>query len=102
MKIVSVIFFIFASAVLYADLIDDALVAHRNGNYEQAIQNYMQACNNGNAKGCLGIGSLYFLGQGVKKDIKTAQNYFEKGCKAGNKRACYNYKACSTLKYKTH
>ena len=61
-------------------------------NFKKAKEAYEKACNNNNAVGCTNLGVLYFHGHGVEKNVALATKLFESSCKAGNKKACENYR----------
>ena len=51
---------------------------------------YGKACDLNYAKGCIGLGNLYYLGQGVEQDYSKAKVYFTKACELANSDGC-NY-----------
>lgn len=51
---------------------------------DRAIEWYMKACRNNDAMGYLGMGSLYALGQGVKKDPIKAHRLLTRSEQLGN------------------
>jgi len=54
---------------------------------DKAVEWYMKACENNDATGFLGMGSLYALGQGVDKDPIQAHRFFIKAEELGNAEA---------------
>ena len=55
--------------------------------YAQAFNWYQKAAEQGYADAQYQLGLCYEKGQGVKKDLKTARNWFEKAAANGNKKA---------------
>lgn len=53
----------------------------------KAVEWYMKACENNDATGFLGMGSLYALGQGVEQDPIQAHRFFIKAEELGNAEA---------------
>lgn len=51
---------------------------------DRAVEWYMKACRNNDAMGYLGMGSLYALGQGVKKDPVQAHRLLTRSEELGN------------------
>ena len=88
-----IIFFLIISINVSADLVSDGLATHYEGNYAKAHMLYAEACQQGNTKGCLSLGSLYALGHGVKINIEIAKKFFKKACDGGNERGCVNFDA---------
>ena len=75
---------------LSATLVDDGLIEYKKGNAVKAGELYTKACKNGNMKGCIKLGVLYFTGDGVKENHKKAKKLFEKACKKHHSIACYH------------
>ncbi|RAX58370.1 hypothetical protein CCZ01_02840 [Helicobacter monodelphidis] len=60
--------------------------------YTQAATYYLKSCNSEKgAMSCFKLGTLYELGQGVKKDITIAKDFYGKSCKLGNTNGCDAY-----------
>ena len=51
-----------------------------SGEYQKAVSTCENACSKNDSRGCLGLGSLYLKGEGVKQDYSKAKTYFEKAC----------------------
>jgi TPR repeat protein len=66
----------------------NALIAH--GSYAEARPLAEQACNGGEAAGCLYLGGLYFLGHGVATDYEQSGVLFQKACDGGNLEGCFS------------
>lgn len=56
--------------------------------YGKAVEWYAKSANQGDAKAQHNLGAMYYNGQGVKKDTKTAKLWFGKACDNGHQRAC--------------
>ncbi|WP_110558075.1 tetratricopeptide repeat protein [Helicobacter cinaedi] len=63
----------------------------KQGDYESALQLFMQSCDQGNAAGCFGSGLIYMYGanSGVPNPQK-AVDYYYKACVGGDAVACAN------------
>ena len=57
--------------------------------YKMAVYWYQEAVKQGRAKAQLGLGGMYFNGQGVAKDYKKAIYWYQKAAKQGNAVARY-------------
>ena len=77
------------SVHLFADLADDGLTAYNKGDITLANKLYLQACQNGSARGCLRSGLLYYTGTEVKQNIVKAKKLFVRACKHSNAEGCY-------------
>jgi TPR repeat protein len=71
--------------------------AQGNPDSAQAAERYRQACENGNADGCVNLGIVYAHGLGVPADpARAAQLYsraaqlYAPACDGGNAHACNN------------
>ena len=70
---------------------------YKAGKKKEAYQYGLKACEKFNyGKGCFGLGYLYEHGDGVKKDMNKALNYYKKAvsgekklCNSGDLQACY-------------
>ena len=51
-----------------------------SGEYQKAVSTCENACSKNDSCGCLGLGNLYLMGDGVKQDYIKAKTYFEKAC----------------------
>ncbi|WP_231679075.1 tetratricopeptide repeat protein [Helicobacter heilmannii] len=58
--------------------------AYKNQDYEQAFENFQKAADMGSAEGYLGLGMLYYKGEGVDKDYDQAFDCFEKATHTRN------------------
>lgn len=58
----------------------------------KASQNFKISCNLGFAQGCLALGKLYYIGNGVRQSHSTAKEYFGKACDLGLQDGCNLYK----------
>lgn len=56
-------------------------------NYQEALACYQEAAEQGDANGQLGLGKLYYLGNGVAKDYVEALKWLELAQKQGNAKA---------------
>ncbi len=90
MKKIIIILLCIWSLNLSADLVDEGLMEHQKGHATKASELYTKACDNGDMKGCVKLGVLYFTGDGVKENHKKAKKLFVKGCKERYSLACYH------------
>ncbi|HCX72879.1 MAG TPA: sel1 repeat family protein, partial [Candidatus Cloacimonas sp.] len=86
----SLLFSLLVPVFLFADDFDDAKKAHNQGNYSKAAELFKTSCDNGNAKGCVMMGSYYHLGLGVERDYSKAVELYKKACDGGFYLACNN------------
>lgn len=54
-----------------------------------ADEKLKENCNNGQMQSCIELGKLYYIGDGINKDIKKSQKLFKKACKNRVARGCY-------------
>lgn len=77
------------SASIQADIIRDVDDQFDAGNYHKAFQMLNSACQSRNFKGCMVLGSMFYLGKGgVNTDHPKALTLFNKACKGGNVEGC--------------
>lgn len=69
---------------------DAGVAAQKRGDFAAAAGLYQQACNDGNAHGCIKLGLLYGRGTGVTKDEVRAAGLFQQGCNGGDAWGCIN------------
>ena len=77
------------SVALLAYPIDDGLIDYNETNGVPVSDLYALACENGEMKGCVNLGVLYFVGDGVEKNQKKAKKLFNKACKYRYPEGCY-------------
>lgn len=58
--------------------------------YSAAYDWYMQAVNEGYGSGFIGIGNMYYFGDGVNKDYSEAYSWFQRGAAHGNPIGMYD------------
>lgn len=59
----------------------------KNLDYKKAMEWYLKAANNGNAKAQYNLGAMYVNGIGVKSDYVEARKWLEKAATQGNQQA---------------
>ena len=64
------------------------LIGFTESLFPGALDDYSQACIEGEAKGCYQVGAIYRDGLGVRQDTETAKGYFKMACDMGDTRAC--------------
>ena len=67
--------------VLLAEILD------RSEFDEEAVSYYRKAAEQGSADGQFGLGSMYSIGEGVKKDLDTARRWIRMAADQGHKQA---------------
>lgn len=67
--------------VLLAEILD------RSEFDEEAVSYYRKAADQGNADGQFGLGSMYSIGEGVKKDLGAARRWITLAAEQGHKQA---------------
>lgn len=80
----------FFSVMLFANSLADGLEAISRGDFIQAKNHLQKACEEGNTKGCLGLGLMYYRGDGVKQDYSKAAMLYRKSCDGGEVVGCFN------------
>ena len=71
-----------------ANLTDEAQTTCDAGEEQTAAKFWQKACETGEARGCVRLGSLYHSGKGVEQDDAKASKFYEKACDAGELRGC--------------
>jgi len=93
-KILAICFtavFLFATAArVHAGPYEDALAAHKQGDYERAASIIKPLAESGNRAAQAVLGVLYDKGQGVKQDHTKAVHWSRLSADAGYARAQYN------------
>ncbi|MDD5267296.1 MAG: hypothetical protein PHO08_09235 [Methylococcales bacterium] len=74
----------------YPNYFNKAYDLDQTGNYQQAMQWYHKAADEGDAMAMNNIGVLYEMGQGVTQDFCTALEWFSKGVRGGSEIAKEN------------
>ena len=82
-------FFVALTVVLFISDVDansfqDGKNAERNGNYKAAFDIWLPLSQNGDASAQTGLAFLYKHGQGVKRDMDQAINWFKEAAAGGN------------------
>jgi hypothetical protein len=72
------------------DLVSDGLKAYEEEDYKTAFELFSQACDMGDANGCLNLGVMYYNGGDVQRDIPKAIELFKKACDMGDANGCLN------------
>lgn len=84
-----IIIFIYISGV-YGTLLEEALSEHKNGNIKKAVKLYKESAREGNDEANFKLGTIYYKGEGVRKNLDIAMSYFQKAAVYGHKKAKYN------------
>ena len=58
--------------------------------YDEAKPILEEACANGGLSGCVGLGFMYLMGEGVTQDYSEAHRLYVKACDGGNMTGCYS------------
>ena len=90
MKRLLVLLVVLFSIGFSKDLIESGNEAYNKGDYQKAAELYQKACDGGDAGGCLNLGVLYKIGQGVKQDYQKAAQLSQKACDSGEAKGCFN------------
>lgn len=77
-----------ATVAMAKETLDDASRLYGQGNYKEAARILKDYAEQGDADAQFNIGAYYYLGLGVKKNIKTAKKWIDKSCKNGFQKAC--------------
>ena len=60
------------------------------GKNQKALKVFEKECNNGNGWDCGNAGLMLYMGMGVKKDVASAKEYYNKGCELHDISSCEN------------
>ena len=82
--------FIIVSTLLIASDLMRGFEAINQGNFPLAKNFLQKACDGGNAKGCFGLGLMYYRGDGVEQDYSNAAMLYRKACDGGEMGGCFN------------
>ncbi len=64
------------------------LIGFTESLFPGALDDYSQACMDGDAKGCYQAGAIYCDGLGIRQDAEVAKGYFKMACDMGDTRVC--------------
>ncbi len=62
----------------------------RIGEFEKAVELYINACNNGVAYACKEVAGLLDIGMGVEASHAQAITYYDKACQLKDGESCFN------------
>jgi uncharacterized protein len=88
MKIILVISLVF-SVNLTADLVNDAYVQYKKGNYKASEKIFLEACDIGQDNACYNLAHMY-SNVGAIQDKNKAIKLYSKVCENGHVQGCYN------------
>jgi hypothetical protein len=92
-KILSLASLLMAAGIMtacFADALSEGETALQQKKYSDAITLFTKACNEGNAKGCLNLGSMYEHGEGVAQNKYEASTLYAQACRAHEALGCSN------------
>lgn len=67
---------------------------YRMGNFERAVEVYLQSAEAGNAEAQFDIGYAYYTGEGTQRDYTSAAMWFKRSAKQNFAKAQYNLAYC--------
>lgn len=67
---------------------------YRMGNFEKAVEVYLQSAEAGNAEAQFDIGYAYYTGEGTQRDYTSAAMWFKRSAKQNFAKAQYNLAYC--------
>lgn len=67
---------------------------YRMGNFEKAVEVYLQSAETGNAEAQFDIGYAYYTGEGTQRDYTSAAMWFKRSAKQNFAKAQYNLAYC--------
>lgn len=67
---------------------------YRIGNFEKAVEVYLQSAEAGNAEAQFDIGYAYYTGEGTQRDYTSAAMWFKRSAKQNFAKAQYNLAYC--------
>ncbi|CUU79728.1 sel1 repeat family protein [Campylobacter hyointestinalis subsp. hyointestinalis] len=79
--------------------VEDGLKAYENRDYFKAKKYFQKACEGENAGGCVSLGFLYELGQGVKQNKLKAKELYGRACDMGVQLGCEDYARLNSAGY---
>lgn len=59
--------------------------------YFKSVELWKKVCNNGDARGCFGVGAMYNRGLGVRQDFKKALKLYGQACDMQFELGCKSY-----------
>lgn len=62
--------------------------SYEKQDFSKARKYFERACGLNNGGGCGALGALYYVGEGVEKNLIKAAQFYSKACKLGYKKAC--------------
>ncbi len=74
----------------FADSFTEGKAAYAEKNYTEAITLFTKACEQGNAKACFNLGSMYENGEGTAQNKYQASTLYAQACRAKESLACSN------------
>jgi uncharacterized protein len=69
---------------------ESAYKAYSNGDYEQALPEFLQLANEGHLKAQFYLGGMYREGLGVDQDYAESLKWYEKSAEQGEPKAMHN------------
>lgn len=72
----------------FADAYDEGKTAYEQNRYFDAVASFTKACESGNAKACLKLGSMYEKGEGIAQNKYLASILYTKACRAHEALGC--------------
>jgi len=73
-----------------AQLYDQGIAAYKSQNFPSAANFWQQACDQGEPKGCAGVGVIFENGKGVTKDFNRALDSYKRACDGNYASGCYS------------
>ncbi|MEA3352659.1 MAG: tetratricopeptide repeat protein [Campylobacterota bacterium] len=84
-----IITFIYITSI-YGSILDEAIAEHKNENIKNAITLYKQSARAGNDEANFKLGTIYYKGEGVRRNFDIAMKYFQKAAAYGHIKSKYN------------
>ena len=78
------------STFLWSDNFEQAVNDYNSGSYIKALNTFFELAKSGDAEAQYNVGIIYANGQGAKKDMAQAMQWYEKSAEQGNGAAAYN------------
>ncbi|MGG2393995.1 tetratricopeptide repeat protein [Helicobacter pylori] len=70
------------------ELFNLGMLSYDKQDFSKARKYFEKACDLNNGRGCNGLGVLYYVGEGVEKNLIKAAQFYSKACKLGDRKAC--------------
>ena len=89
-RILAALILVLTPAIASADAFDIGWAAYKAGDYQAAVESWLEFAKNGDAQSQTAVGSMYYLGLGVPHDHSEAHRLFLLAAEKGFASALFN------------